>query len=68
MAKSKRRRNSSGGPSLNPTGMMNANPSLRKHNFLDPNLALKEVPHPAERWASVELDDLMIRDRNGLQT
>ena len=63
MAKAKRRRNSSGGPSLNPTGMVNANPSLRKHNYLDPTVALKEIDHPSAAWAGIDLQPVKPREK-----
>ena len=53
---------SAGAPALNPTGMANANPSLRKHNYLDPTVALKEIDHPSAAWAGVDLQPVKPRE------
>ena len=53
---------SAGAPALNPTGMANANPSLRKHNYLDPTVALKEIDHPSVQWAGVDLQPVKPRE------
>ena len=51
-------------PGLSPTGLLNANPSLRKHNFLDPNAALGVVPHPSDEWVGLEFQPCKPRDTN----
>jgi hypothetical protein len=42
------------GVALNPIGLQQAG-AMPYGNFLDPNVALKEVPHPSSLWAGVEL-------------
>jgi len=54
---------SAGAPALNPTGMANANPSLRKHNYLDPTVALKEIDHPSAAWAGIDLQPVKPREK-----
>ena len=42
------------GTSLNPLGLQQTNP-MPYGNYLDPTVALKEVPHPSAKWAGVDL-------------
>lgn len=52
---------SAGSVALSPTGLMNANPSLQKYNYLDPTVALREVPHPSAQWAGKSLQPVKSR-------
>lgn len=53
-------RNGMGGPALNPIGI-NTPGRMPHGNFLDPNVALKEIDHPSAKWAGIELQPIKPR-------
>ena len=68
MARKAQRSASSGAPgitngigvALNPIGLQQVH-KMPYGNFLDPTVALEQVPHPSAKWAGVELDPIRPR-------